>query len=80
MRSTPPEGAGMTWQELAVVLLCTPSQLTGPKRVRFAIGMKLAMMIAQWLERPAADFVCAAGWWTRDARVDGDQSSSASHH
>ena len=59
---------GMTWQELAVVLRWTPSQFTGLKRVHLAIGMKLAMRVAQWLERPVADFVYAAEWWTRDGR------------
>lgn len=52
----------MTWAQLALVLRCTPSQLTGLKRVRFAIGMRLAMRITQWLGRPAADFVYLATW------------------
>ena len=29
---------------------------------RYAIGMGLAMRIVQWLDRPAADFIYAAGW------------------
>lgn len=53
---------GMTWPELAKELGCTPSQLTGLKRARFATGMKLAMRVVQWLGRPAADFVYSAGW------------------
>jgi hypothetical protein len=31
-------------------------------RVKYAIGMRLAMRIVQWIERPAADFVVAARW------------------
>jgi len=50
----------VTWPPLALILRCTPSQLTGLKRARFAMGMRLAMRITQWLERPAADFVYAA--------------------
>jgi hypothetical protein len=52
----------LTWSALAKELRCTPSQLTGIKRARFAIGMTLAMRIAQWIGRPAADFVYAAEW------------------
>jgi hypothetical protein len=52
----------LTWDELARLLHCTPSQLTGLRTARFAIGMRLAMRITQWLERPAADFVYAARW------------------
>jgi hypothetical protein len=53
---------GLTWPELAQRLRCTPSQLSGLRTARFAISMTLAMRITQWLERPAADFVYAAGW------------------
>jgi uncharacterized protein YfiM (DUF2279 family) len=53
---------GLTWDELARELDCTPSQLTGIRTARFAIGMKLAMRIVQWLGRPAADFIYAARW------------------
>jgi hypothetical protein len=52
----------LTWGELADVLLCTPSQLTGIKRARFAIGMRLAMRIVRWLNRPARDFIYVAKW------------------
>jgi hypothetical protein len=52
----------MTWLQVALVLHCTPHQLNGISRARFAIGMKLAMRITQWLERPAADFVYSAKW------------------
>jgi hypothetical protein len=31
-------------------------------KVRYAIGMGLAMRTVQWLERPAADFVELARW------------------
>jgi hypothetical protein len=52
----------MTWDELAKVLRCGPSQLTGLKTARYATNMRIAMRIVQWLERPAADFVDAAEW------------------
>jgi len=51
-----------TWPQLAQELQCSPSQLTGIKRARFAIGMRLAMRIVAWLDRPARDFVHAASW------------------
>ncbi len=51
-----------TWPQLAHELQCSPSQLSGIKRVRFAIGMRLAMRIVTWLDRPAHDFVHAANW------------------
>lgn len=53
---------GATWQQVAQRLHCTPSQLTGLRTVKFAIGMELAMRITQALQRPAADFVYAADW------------------
>jgi hypothetical protein len=52
----------MTWPQLARVLRCTPSQLTGLRKAKFATGMGLAMRIVQWLGRPAADFVYSAEW------------------
>jgi hypothetical protein len=52
----------LTWKSLADLLGCTQSQLTGIKTARFAIGMRLAMRITQWLARPAAEFVYAARW------------------
>jgi hypothetical protein len=52
----------LTWKELAVVLRCTPNQLTGLRTAKFATGMRLAMRITQWLGRPASDFVYAARW------------------
>lgn len=52
----------LTWPQLATVLGCTPSQLTGLRRAKFATGMELAMRICQWLGRPAADFIYAATW------------------
>lgn len=53
---------GLAWPELARELRCGPSQLTGLRTARFAVGMTLAMAITQWLQRPAADFVYAAQW------------------
>jgi hypothetical protein len=52
----------MTWPELARVLRCTPNQLTGIRRARYAINMKLAMRIVQWLDRPSVDFIYLARW------------------
>jgi hypothetical protein len=51
-----------TWPQLAHELQCSPSQLSGIKGARFAIGMRLAMRIVAWLDRPARDFVHAANW------------------
>ncbi len=52
----------LTWPELADGLRVMPSQLSGLRTARFAIGMRVAMNITQWLERPAADFVYPARW------------------
>ncbi len=52
----------LTWTSLADLLGCTQSQLTGVKTARFAIGMRLAMRITQWLARPAPDFIYPARW------------------
>jgi hypothetical protein len=52
----------LKWTELARKLHCTASQLTGIKTARFAIGMKLAMRITQWLGQPANTFIYAAKW------------------
>ena len=52
----------LTWKELAERLGCTPSQLTGIRTARFAIGMRLAMRITQWIGRPASEFIHAAPW------------------
>jgi hypothetical protein len=51
-----------TWPQLARELQCSPSQLSGIKRARFAIGMRLAMRIVTWLDQPARNFVHAAKW------------------
>lgn len=53
---------GLTWPELARELRCSPSQLSGIQRAKFAIGMRLAMRIVTWLKRPARDFVYTAKW------------------
>jgi hypothetical protein len=52
----------LTWKELAARVHCSEHQLTGIRTARYAIGMKLAMRIVQWLERPASAFVYAAEW------------------
>ena len=53
---------GMTWSAVAAELRCAPNQLTGIRRAKYAIGMRLAMRIVRWLDRPAAEFVYAAEW------------------
>lgn len=53
---------GLTWPALASALGCTPNQLTGLRTAKFATGMDLAMRIAQWTGRPAADFIYPATW------------------
>jgi hypothetical protein len=52
----------MTWVAVANELRCSEHQLTGIKTARFAIGMRLAMRLVQWLDRPASDFVHVAKW------------------
>jgi plasmid maintenance system antidote protein VapI len=52
----------VVWPELARELHCTPSQLTGIRTARFAIGIQLAMRIVGWLGRSASDFIDAAEW------------------
>lgn len=53
---------GLTWAQLAGILSCGPSQLTGLRTARYAIWMDLAMRITQWTGHPAADFVYLSGW------------------
>jgi hypothetical protein len=52
----------LSWTELAKELRCSEQQLTGIRTARFAIGMRLAMRIVQWLDRPASTFVYAGKW------------------
>lgn len=52
----------LTWKELSSLLSLNPSQLTGLRRVKYAIDMVVAMRIVSWLNVPAADFVYAARW------------------
>jgi hypothetical protein len=52
----------LTWPQLAVILGCSPNQLTGLRTAKFATNMDLAMRIVQWIGRPAADFVYLAKW------------------
>jgi hypothetical protein len=56
------ERRALTWRAAATEIGCSPSQLTGIKKARYAIEIKLAMRIVAWLGRPAADFVYAAEW------------------
>jgi hypothetical protein len=56
------EAQQLTWKQLAVRLHATEHQLTGIRTARYAIGMKLAMRIVQWLEQPASAFIYAAEW------------------
>ena len=53
---------GLTWNALAKELRCSVHQVQGLRTIRYAIGMRLAMRIVQWLERPAAGFIYAARW------------------
>jgi hypothetical protein len=52
----------LTWRALAKEIRCTENQLSGLRTVKYAIGMRLAMRIVQWLEEPAATFIEAATW------------------
>jgi hypothetical protein len=52
----------LSWADTARELRCSESQLTGIRTAKYAIGMRLAMRITQWLGRPAADFVYPANW------------------
>lgn len=51
---------GLTWAGLAAQLGCTPSRLTNLRTARMA-DMALTMRVTQWLGRPAAQFIHAAG-------------------
>ena len=53
---------GLTWKALATELGCTEHQVSGLRTVRYAIGMRLAMRIVQWLDQAAAAFIYAATW------------------
>jgi hypothetical protein len=50
---------GMSWTAVAREARCSPAQVTGLARLRYAPGMVSAMRMVQWLDRPAADFVIA---------------------
>ena len=52
----------LSWMELARQLRCSHHQLTGIRTARYAIGMRLAMSIVQWLDEPASRFIHAAQW------------------
>jgi len=53
---------GLTWKQLAQELGCSSNQISGLRRRRYGISIQLAMRIARWLRRPAADFIVAAQW------------------
>ncbi len=53
---------GLKWAGLAAEIRCSPSQLNGIHKLKYAINMILAMRITGWLQRPAADFVIPAEW------------------
>jgi DNA-binding XRE family transcriptional regulator len=53
---------GLTWNQLAQELACSSNQISGLRRRRYGISIQLAMRIARWLRRPAADFIVAAEW------------------
>jgi ribosome-binding protein aMBF1 (putative translation factor) len=50
---------GLTWKQLAQELGCSPTQISSLRRLRYGISIQLAMRIARWLGRPAADFIVA---------------------
>ena len=54
--------AHLSWSELASVLQCTVHQLRGIRTARYAIGMRLAMRLVQWLDCPASTFIYPARW------------------
>jgi hypothetical protein len=56
------QARGMTWRALAAELNCSPNQLSGLPRIRYAISIRLAMRITRWLDRPAREFMFAADW------------------
>ncbi|MCL2418061.1 MAG: hypothetical protein FWD04_02120 [Conexibacteraceae bacterium] len=56
------QAEGLTWPQLAEILHCTPSQLTGLRTAKFGLNMRIAMAITQWLHKPAAAFIYAAEW------------------
>lgn len=51
-----------TWAALADDLRCSPGQLRGLRRLRFATSITLAMRIVQHLQRPSSDFIYPARW------------------
>lgn len=53
---------GMTWQQLADELGCSPNQVSGLRHRRYGISIQLAMRIARWLKRPAGDFIVPEEW------------------
>jgi hypothetical protein len=53
---------GLTWKALATELRCSSHQAQGLRTIRYAIGMRLAMRIVQWVEQPAAAFIYGASW------------------
>jgi hypothetical protein len=52
----------LTWKELATRVHASEHQLRGIRTARYAIGIKLAIRIVQWLEQPASAFIYAAEW------------------
>jgi hypothetical protein len=52
----------MTWRDVAQDLGCAPGQLTGLRKVRYGVGMTLAMRSARWLGRHAASLTFGANW------------------
>ena len=52
----------LSWGELAKELRCSEHQLRGIRTARYAIGMRLAMRVVQWLDCPASTFIHAGKW------------------
>lgn len=51
----------LTWAQLGEIIGCTPNRLTNLRAARLA-DMALTMRVAQWIGKPAAQFIHPARW------------------
>jgi hypothetical protein len=51
------EKQGLTWNQLAQVLSCSESQVSGLRKLKYGVSVHLATRITQWLKRPSSDFI-----------------------
>jgi hypothetical protein len=56
------QAMGLTWRQVAEELGAAANQLTGLRTARYGTTIDVAMRVAQWAGKPAADFTYAAGW------------------